>query len=483
MDGQTQASEAGFYLPKRLIVLGHKEQRLVINPEVANWVRLDVAEYRVLEALSLGHSPETIAGDGASASSVSLDVAKQSVYRTCLKLLMTHMAYQANGHGLNVRIEDSVQLKVVYYAVIQACNLHCPYCYADAGHRLIDELNISESLNLIDQVVEIGAQEIVFSGGEPTLRRDLSTLVEHAARLGLKVGLITNGTLLDRKMALSLSHYVSTVTVSLDGASAQAHDQLRGEGSFDKTCQALVHLREAGIHVALNATLTPLNSHEIIRLHELAQEMDAMIRPSWQMPMGRGKAWGGKNLSRQARPLLEELLAAGGSTGFLSVTERARLINDGPPLQYTYRKRCAIANSEIAVGAQGNVYPCRLMQRPQFCAGNVRDEPLSKIYHDSAIMKQCRSLVTDDMPKCRKCYLSPFCGGGCPAVSFAYHGDLRHPPAFICFLRRFELELGMWLKAGYQPYSLWERWELHPINKLTFIPSSPQLREIPSSTN
>ena len=88
------------------------------------------------------------------------------------------------GREPQVRAEEP-PLKLVYYAITDGCNLRCPYCYASSEKPLPGELSTAESLDLVDQAAEMGATTMIFTGGEPMLRKDLFQIVEHALSRGL----------------------------------------------------------------------------------------------------------------------------------------------------------------------------------------------------------------------------------------------------------------------------------------------------------
>ena len=81
------------------------------------------------------------------------------------------------------------------------CNLRCAHCYLDAGTRRVgagDELSTGEVKTILDDIARLSDETmIVFTGGEPALRKDLDDLIVYAADLGLMPVLGTNGTLLD----------------------------------------------------------------------------------------------------------------------------------------------------------------------------------------------------------------------------------------------------------------------------------------------
>ena len=115
-----------------------------------------------------------------------------------------------------------------------------------------------------------------FTGGEPLLRADLEEMIRHARSLGLQVNLMTNGTLADVPRARSLFRAgLRTAQVSLESPREQAHDHLtRRPGSWQRTLQGIRNLRDAGISVQTNTTVTAFTS------------LDAPLMPAFLKGLG-----------------------------------------------------------------------------------------------------------------------------------------------------------------------------------------------------
>ena len=90
----------------------------------------------------------------------------------------------------------------------------------------------------------------------------------------------TNGTLIDQQVVRRLDNKLVYIQVSLDGATADSNDAIRGPGSFDKALQALQHLRQRDIEVSINTVLTRRSYPELARLVELAASFGAKLRIS-----------------------------------------------------------------------------------------------------------------------------------------------------------------------------------------------------------
>src|SRR5208283_3796609 len=134
---------------------------------------------------------------------------------------------------------------LVFWEMTRACLLSCVHCRASAiKEPLPGELTTEEGVLLIDQVASFGKPSpiIVFTGGDPLLRKDLFELLSHAADAGVRFALSPAVTELLSYDALKRIKEagVSAVSVSLDGACAQAHDSIRRiEGTYQRTVQAM----------------------------------------------------------------------------------------------------------------------------------------------------------------------------------------------------------------------------------------------------
>ncbi|MEP6820238.1 MAG: radical SAM protein [bacterium] len=124
------------------------------------------------------------------------------------------------------------------------CNLHCSYCLRDEDalyHSPAHFLSLELFARVARQARDcMGIEQIMFTGGEPTLHPDFAKIIEAVAAEGLQCSFVTNGWHFDRIWPLLLQHRetVTHVAFSLDGATREAHDRWRGEGSFERVVRA-----------------------------------------------------------------------------------------------------------------------------------------------------------------------------------------------------------------------------------------------------
>lgn len=312
------------------------------------------------------------------------------------------------------------------------CNLRCAHCYADAGPAEPDELSTAELKGLLDQLAAMKTLSVtVGSGGEGMLRPDLLEVLAYGKGKGLLMFLVTNGMLLTPEVAQRLKALKVVVSVSLDGATPESHNALRGHPeAFAQALRALELLRDTGCVTAVNLTLTKLNYHEMPRFLALARAMRIKyVSINRMIPVGRGavnahlllngaefkqavhdlRAHIGPDLVMSSQdPILDRM--------FKTTTRAAGEQRTGVEVLYA----CTAGISSFAVKANGDVVPCRMIPVP---VGNVRDATLEQIWEGQRFAAEKATL--ERLGPNAALGSDPQAWGGCKAV--AYFGAPRDP--------------------------------------------------------
>jgi len=156
------------------------------------------------------------------------------------------------------------------------CNLSCIHCYYNSNKTdQSKEFSTSEALGIIEQLASQKVFEVYLTGGEFFLREDWESIVENLRKYNIQVGVITNGTCVDRQAALTLGRLgVKWVQISLDGATAPVHDHVRGvTGAWEKSVNAVKYLKEAGLRTHVSFVPTRYNFHEIKDAMKLCMDL------------------------------------------------------------------------------------------------------------------------------------------------------------------------------------------------------------------
>src|SRR5215469_5435482 len=171
-----------------------------------------------------------------------------------------------------------------------ACNLSCVHCLSSSGRRDPGELSTAECKRVIDELERMQVFYVNIGGGEPTVRSDFWELVDYATAHHVGVKFSTNGLRITPEVAgkLAGSDYVD-VQISLDGATAEVNDEVRGQGSFDMAMQAMRNLSAAGFTgFKISVVMTRHNVSHLDAFKAIADSFGAQLRITRLRPSGRG---------------------------------------------------------------------------------------------------------------------------------------------------------------------------------------------------
>jgi len=352
---------------------------------------------------------------------------------------------------------------VVVWNVTRRCNLKCVHCYAQARDEAFpDELSTAEGKAVLDDLADFGCPVVLFSGGEPLVRPDLTELAAYAVERGMRAVISTNGTLIDEAKARELKEVgLSYVGISLDGLE-QVNDRFRGvKGAFAKAMEGIAACRDAGVKVGLRFTMNRLNAMEIPSIFDLLESEDIPRVCFYHLVYaGRGSKLMKEDLSReetrQAVDLIidrtADLHRRGKPKEVLTVDNHA----DGP---YVYLRLLREGNGERAaqvlellqmnegnssgrgigcISWDGQVHADQFWRHRSF--GNVRERPFSTIWTDLSdpLMEQLKDKKPHVKGRCARCRWLDVCGGNFRVRAEAAAGDLWSPdPA--CYLTDEEI--------------------------------------------
>ena len=140
---------------------------------------------------------------------------------------------------------------IVTLELTNECNLRCKHCYSFLGEKLENELTYEEIKRLLRELHDLGTMEIELGGGEPLLRPDLMKIINATQSSDFEITLITNGILIKKETPKKLSNFsIKHVQISLDGLK-EAHEYIRGKGTFESAIRAIKELRDEDIKVAV----------------------------------------------------------------------------------------------------------------------------------------------------------------------------------------------------------------------------------------
>ncbi len=305
------------------------------------------------------------------------------------------------------------------------CNLQCPYCYNPLSLQSYrEELATREWCEILSQAAALGVVQAHFSGGEPTLRRDLATLVNAASRAGLYTNLITQGTfleeaLLDRLIESGLDH----VQISIQAPHAVPGDRIAGAVVHDKKVAALRRVRERDVALTLNCVLHRGNHDAIGDVIAFAEEHGV---ERLELANVQFYGWAYRNRSALMPSLAQvqraEAIVAAARERLRGKMEIAYVL---PDYFGEFPKPCmnGWGSTFMTVTPNGEVLPCPAASAIRGLRfENVRERSLREIWNDSPSFTRYRG--TGWMPEpCRSCDRREVDWGGCRCQAFLLAGD------------------------------------------------------------
>lgn len=352
---------------------------------------------------------------------------------------------------------------VVVWNMTRRCNLKCVHCYAQALEEDgRDDISTEQAKVIIDDLAAYGSPVMLFSGGEPLVRKDLAELAHHAVGKGMRAVVSTNGTLINKQKARELKEVgLSYVGISLDGGE-EVHDRFRKvPGSFKKALEGIENCQAEGLKVGLRFTINKRNQGEVPKMFDLVRDLEVPRICFYHLVYsGRGSELIGEDLDHAETRAVVDLIMdrtralfdQGNPKEVLTVDNHA----DGPYLWMRMKREDPKRAEEVfellqfnegnssgrgigCISWDGKVHADQFWRNHTF--GNVLERPFSEIWDDPGI--ELLHKLKDKKPhvggRCAGCRFLNICAGNFRARAEAWHGDIwAEDPA--CYLTDEEIK-------------------------------------------
>jgi len=282
-------------------------------------------------------------------------------------------------------------IKTLFLHVTKACNLRCRYCYFSAAVPEPGEMTRPEYAHLWPAIVAVAPTKLVFTGGEPLLRRGLLDLAGDLAECDdghvVKRCLNTNGTGMTAALARRLVGVIDEMRVSLDGP-REVHDRVRGHGSFYAAIAAINMLRDEGFEPKVLVTITA-DSLEALPgfLQWLASQSLTRVRLNPVRLTGRATTSPELAVRSDdvARAVAQARIAIGNHKEV-----------DEPVASLP--RSCGVGHF-INLMPNGDVFPCHVLTEPAFRVGNVRLQGLNEMIGPQSLLGRLRDLDLGELAR------------------------------------------------------------------------------------
>lgn len=338
--------------------------------------------------------------------------------------------------------------RLIAWEVTRSCNLACRHCRASAHEEPYPgELTTAEAKSLIDTMPQVGQPILIFTGGEPLLRKDVFELAAHATQRGLRCVMAPNGTLITRERAQQMREAgIQRCSISIDGPEAASHDAFRGvEGAFASAMRGIAILREAGIPFQINTTVTRDNLHAFRDIFTLCRELGAV---AWHIfllvPTGRAAGLGAQvitaaeyeqtlNWLYDFRKTTDMHLKATCAPQYYRILRQRAQAEHTPVTPATFgmdamTRGCLGGTGFCFISHTGIVQPCGYLE---LVCGDVRRTPFPDIWKSSPVFQALRTPAAYE-GKCGRCRYHGVCGG-CRARAMTMTGRYLGPEPLCAY--------------------------------------------------
>lgn len=342
--------------------------------------------------------------------------------------------------------------KWIAWEITRRCNLNCVHCRSssmlDAGDH--PDFSFAQATSILDDIASYASPVVVLSGGEPLLRPDVFDIAAYGTGKGLRICLATNGTLVTGEICRKIKdNGIRMVSLSLDGARAETHDNFRNQqGAFAGTMNAIRLFNEHGIPFLINSSFTVRNKDEIPEIYRLVKGLGAK---AWYMfmivPTGRGEDIMGELIPEEVYDEIlewhyqvekeeDELLMRPTCAPHYYRIVRQKAKEEGNSfkrrnLQFSTggSKGCLAGQLICLIDVDGEVLPCSYFPKS---AGNILTTPFKEIWEKSELFLQLRDFKSYK-DNCGQCEYLNVCGG-CRARSYAMTGDFLAQEPFCSYI-------------------------------------------------
>lgn len=301
----------------------------------------------------------------------------------------------------------------------------------EAGKKAAEELSTDECFSLIDEMIALGTEMLILTGGEPLLRRDIYDIAKRASERGMWVVMGTNGVLVTDKVAQKMIECgVKGVGISIDSLDPEKHNQFRGgPKSWEYSVRALDICRDNGLEVLVQTTVMEMNYDEIPQIIEFAKEKGAWsCNLYFLVQTGRGQKMNDLTDIR-TEDMLSNLVEM--QDKYKPMLVRSKCAPQFKQIAYEKSKGglesggCMAGTQYCRITPEGEVTPCPYMN---VVAGNIRKQSFTDIWQSSVVFSELRDLQ-QLKGRCGSCEFNELCGG-CRCRAYAAFDDyLQEDPA------------------------------------------------------
>ncbi len=334
---------------------------------------------------------------------------------------------------------------IIIWNFTNRCNLACHHCYSYADPNSEDYLSTDTILNTVVELKKAGVKFVIFSGGEPLIRRDIFDIADFMREQGIMTYLSTNGLYISEKNVKRIIDTFNYIGISIDGIE-EVHDRFRGlDGAYRKSLDAIELIQKNGGNAGIRFTITNETKESFHSIFELAEEIGVdKIYISHLVYSGRGLDNLKIDISREERREFVEFIidkafeyidsgkdidVVTGNMEMDAILFLEKFSRRYPDLKDEMASRLERWGGNSAGRRLGNIdWMGRVKPDPffPFVIGDITERPFSEIWCDekNEMLRRLREHPRRIEGKCADCGVIDICNGGSRSRAYAISGDL-----------------------------------------------------------
>ncbi len=300
-------------------------------------------------------------------------------------------------------------------ALTYRCNNDCLHCYA-GGSRQTKELTTGEWKKVIKKVYSLGVPQIVFTGGEPTLRKDLPELIEYAQKKGAVTGLITNGRRFkdENYVAGLVEKGLDYTQITIESNKPEVHDKItQVKGSWEETVKGIENALKQNFYVSTNTTLSKYTINHVEEIVDFLHQL-GIKNFGFNALIYSGRAKEAESVFALEPQELKEALekikikAEKNNMHFIWYTP-TKYCELNPVEMGLDPKFCSAVKINMLIEPDGTILPCQSWFEP---LGNILKDKWKEVTEKKLYqyVKEWRWVPEE----CNNCPFQNICSYGCP---------------------------------------------------------------------
>lgn len=408
-----------FRFSKKTVILRNKSRIILGNTDTGEWIKVSKECYDIIyTAINQEYLLKEF-----------FDVFVSEDDKKYMKNLIEKM------FSLDLITQELIRTETVpqfiTFAITNRCNLRCKHCCVSATDEA-DILSIYECKEIIDKIVKLQPEQVIFTGGEPFIRNDFIELLEYTrGRFNKHIGIMTNGLLLTDKKICKVIKLVNSIDISLDGIDEESCSQIRGKGVFSKVMQIVDKLHEMDFHnISLSMVITRQNQKLVDEFYQLNKEKGTKPMLRSFSPIGRGK------VNKNGLEIKRGTLVKNREEKMVTCSSDMKLCS------------CGALKKNIYIDYRGEIYPCPVLLGREYCFGKVLDKKDMEQYFRKGIIKNEENYSTflnlypQNYSECKECNVNLFCWSCLHHIDLLKNGVISRTPN--CEERKKQLQEIVW---------------------------------------